>query len=93
MSEQSPAFSKKYESTGGARTLSPGQLGLNESGWTIDGEIHKDYYQWVNEFSATHPEYGRVWGDYESVVYADSEVAFNHFVKHHPPDEWSYLDI
>ena len=63
------------------------------SGWTITGEVKEDYYAWVNEFSAHHPEYGSVYGNFEEKVYADSHEALNHFVKHHPPEEWDYKDI
>ena len=42
-------------------------------GWTICGCISEDYYYWVNGFDASHPVFGRVWGDFEDVVYADSQ--------------------
>ncbi len=76
-----------------AYTLRPSDLGVNASGWTIDGAIIEDYYEWVNEFEATHPDFGRVWGDYEDVVYADSKEAFDDFYQKHPPDQWDYWDI
>jgi hypothetical protein len=63
------------------------------SGWTITGEVHEDYYYWVNEFTAHHPEYGSVRGDFENKVYVDSHDALNHFVKNHPPEDWDYHDI
>lgn len=76
-----------------AFTLDPSELGEHASGWVISGEIHEDWYEWVNEFEATHPDFGRVWGNFEEVVYADSEEAFEHFYKNHPPNEWDYWDI
>lgn len=76
-----------------AYTLSPDELGVNESGWTIVGDIHEDYFEWVNEFEATHPIYGRVWGDFENTVYADSDVGYEHFYKNHTPQSWDYWDI
>ena len=76
-----------------ALTLSPSDIGVNESGWTIEGQIHEDYFEWVNEFEATHPDFGRVWGDFEDVVYADSEKAFEHFYENHSPSSWDYYDI
>ncbi len=82
-----------YEGGHLAFTLNPSDLGLNESGWTIAGEVHEDYYEWVNSFEATHPDFGRVWGDYEDEVHADSEAAFEHFYKNHPPQPWDYWDI
>ncbi len=76
-----------------ALTLHPSELGVNESGWSISGQVHEDYYEWVNYFEAVHPVFGRVWGDFEDVVYADSEEAFNDFYKNHEPIHWDYWDI
>lgn len=65
----------------------------HEDGWTIKGEVHEDYCTWVNEFEASHPIYGRVWGDFENKVYADSEEGFNQFYQNHKPEAWDYADI
>jgi hypothetical protein len=62
-------------------------------GWTVWGRVHEDYYEWVNEFEAHHPSFGRVWGDFESEVFADSEAAYDAFFKHHAPTQWDYHDI
>jgi len=62
-------------------------------GWTIKGEVKEDYYSWVNEFEASHPQYGRVWGDFEVEVHADSEEGFADFYAKHPPEAWDYADI
>lgn len=91
-------FSKKFDRNvygawSPARTLSPADLGLQPSGWTILGEVQEDYYQWVNYFEAYHPDYGWVKGDFEDEVQAESEEAFNHFMEHHPYEEWDYGDI
>jgi hypothetical protein len=97
-------FGMDFNSSGGALTLSPtavtdsGASGgthtrAHESGWTITGEIHEDYYEWVNDFEATHPTFGKVWGNFESVVHADSEEGFAHFWKNHEPTAWDYMDI
>jgi hypothetical protein len=85
--EYSPDFKSQ------ARTLSPHQLGTHPSGWTIVGEVWKDYYEWVNEFEATHPTLGWVRGDFESLVEAKSKKAFEHFIANHEPEEWDYWDI
>jgi hypothetical protein len=66
---------------------------IHPDGWTIEGEVHEDYYYWVNEFKAKHPKYGKVWGDFEEEVFADSEEGFKHFYKYHTPEEWDYADI
>lgn len=76
-----------------ALTLYPEDLGTHEDGWTVTGDVVEDYYEWVNEFEAIHPVFGRVWGDFEHEVYADSEEGFAHFFEHHPPNEWDYGDI
>lgn len=76
-----------------ARTLRPEDNGTHPSGWTIVGEVHEDYFEWVNEFEASHPDFGRVWGDFEEEVFADSQEAYDHFFAHHPPHEWDYWDI
>lgn len=64
----------------------------HDDGWTITGEIHEDYYVWVNDFEATHPTLGRVWGNFEGEVKATSKAAFDHFWKHHEPEAWDYYD-
>ncbi len=76
-----------------ALTLSPECIGVNDSGWTITGEIHEDNYQWVNEFEAKHPEYGKLFGDFEHTVFYEKEEGFQHFWEHHEPEAWDYYDI
>jgi len=84
---------EQTENSHDALTLDPSDLGVNESGWEIKGEVIEDWYEWVNAFEATHPDFGRVWGDFESFVYADSEQGFKHFYENHPPTSWDYWDI
>lgn len=62
-------------------------------GWTIAGIICEDYYYWVNHFEASHPVFGRVWGNFDEEVYADSEAAFQDFYARHTPEAWDYGDI
>lgn len=76
-----------------ARTLSPKVLGQNDSGWFISGEIHEDYYKWVSDFVAIHPTFGCVRGNFQSIVYADSQEAYDDFCTAHPFDSWDYQDI
>ena len=76
-----------------ARTLCPSLLGANGSGWIIDGEVHEDWYEWVNYFEAFHPDYGWVKGDYEDCLEAYSQEGLDHFMANHPPEEWDYWDI
>lgn len=87
-------YGQHFESHyGGALTLNPNFIGKNKSGWTISGDIKEDYYTWVNEFVAEHPVYGKIRGDFEKTVYAESEEAFNHFYENHKPSDWDYQDI
>lgn len=88
-------FTKKYtkEFSHFARTLPADCIGNNKSGWIIEGEIHEDYYLWVNEFKAFHPNYGYVEGDFETAVKATSEKTLNKFLEDHPFEEWDYYDI
>ena len=97
-------FGKDFDSEDGALTLNTCEVtkGDKESGihqrkhkdgWTIKGEICEDYFVWVNKFEAKHPEYGRVWGDFEDKVYADSEKGFQDFYNNHTPEAWNYGDI
>ena len=97
-------FGVDFHSPGGALTLPPEAVDKNDSqggvhtrthksGWSILGEIKEDYYTWVNEFEAHHPVYGKVWGDFEDEVYADSEEGFADFYKNHPPSAWDYQEI
>ena len=81
-------------STGDARTLSPDDIGTHKDGWTITGEIHEDYFYWVNDFDAIHKN-GRwfVKGNFQGIIEASSEKALEDFIKHHPYHEWDYGDI
>ena len=76
-----------------ALTLSPDDVGCHQDGWSISGAIHEDYYEWVNDFEASHPAFGRVWGNFEDKVFADSEAGFEAFYAAHPPSSWDYWDI
>ena len=76
-----------------ARTLSPFDLGENDSGWTITGQVVEDYYEWVNYFEAVHAAYGELKGDFEHEVTAESQEAYDHFIKNHPFAVWDYYDI
>lgn len=76
-----------------ARTLEPSDLGSHDSGWTVEGLVLEDYYEWVSVFKATHAVYGIIEGDFEDEVVAESQEALDHFLKHHPYNEWDYWDI
>jgi hypothetical protein len=42
---------------------------------------------------ATHPVYGKIEGDFEIEVTAESQEALDHFLDNHPFEEWDYWDI
>ena len=97
-------FGKDFNSSEGALTLPATEVcdtGASEGyhskthddGWTIEGEIQEDYYLWVNEFKATHPKLGKVWGNFEDTVFATSKEAYDDFYSKHKPEEWDYGDI
>jgi hypothetical protein len=78
-----------------ACTLSPNVLSIFIDDWTVTGEVHEDYFEWINEFEATHPKYGWVRGDFEKTVYASSQKAYTEFTSHeeYHPKHWDYADI
>jgi hypothetical protein len=63
------------------------------SGWTITGKVVIDYYTWINDFNAIHPEYGFVRGNFEGLVEVSSMKAYHNFMKHHSPEKFDYQDI
>ena len=87
-------FKIEFEKIGHmARTLPAKNGFIEETGWTIDAKICEDWYKWINDFSASHPKYGSVKGNFESVVEATSKKAYEQFIKDHPYHEWDYYDI
>lgn len=98
-------FGKDFNSEGGALTLEVSEVtdvaGIESGthslthgdGWAISGEVREDYYTWVNDFEALHPQFGKVWGNFENEVYADSEEGFADFFAKHAPTAWDYADI
>ena len=87
-------YPNPYLATDSANTLRPTDIGLHHNGWTVTGEIHEDWYEWVNYFEASHPKYGQVKGDFEnSTLQATSEKALREFCKHFKPESWDYQDI
>ena len=96
-------FRIDFDSPGGALTLKTSEVlkgsytGISQrthsDGWTIKGKIHEDFYSFVQDFEAAHPTYGKVWGNFENMVFADSEEGYQHFYKNHTPKAWDYGDI
>lgn len=97
-------FGIDFDSDGGALTLREKEVSerpvdggvhtrTHADGWTITGEVHEDWVTWVNEFKAEHPLFGKVWGNFEERVFADSEEGFENFYENHTPEAWDYCDI
>ena len=97
-------FGVDFHSMDGALTLEPSEVTntdaecgrftkTHNSGWTITANLCEDYFVWINSFEASHPKYGRICGDFEDIVYSDSEEGFQHFYKNHSPTAWDYGDI
>ncbi len=93
-------YTKKFHPSGTvtycqwANTLGPEDLGFHpESGWTVTGDVQEDWFEWVNYFEATHPVYGKITGDFEDEVTAESKDALDNFLESHQPQEWDYWDI
>ena len=98
-------FGKDFSSKKGALTLKASEVCKGKidvghfskkhpDGWKIEGFVYGDGERfWVNEFMATHPDYLRVFGDFEYEIVCDSEEGFNNFMKNHSPEEWDYEEI
>lgn len=71
--------------------ISPGTFTKKQdSGWTIQATPKRDYYAWINCFSASHDKYGSVRGNFEHLITYDSKEGFDHFLQHHRPEIWDY---
>lgn len=88
LSLSSSSVDPKGCGTGGEKMIA-----THRSGWTIEGVLKEDWFTWVNEFVATHPRFGKVTGDFMTKIKASSQEAFNHFWKHHEPNDWDPQDI
>lgn len=86
----------KFSATGTlARTLAGRVVKIpaaEQNGWRVSGEVHEDYYCWVNSFSAHKGNY-KVEGDFEKEVRASSKAAFFDFTHSVEVREWDYMDI
>lgn len=78
-----------------ARTLEP-RIGFNENtGWTVIGKVHEDYYKWINDFEAYKGKGKRYYvkGDFEDTIKTSSLKALDDFLSHYAVNEWDYYDI
>lgn len=79
---------------GGECDTSSGKFSkTHDNGWTIKGTVVEDYYRWINEFEATHPKLGKVWGNFESEVFFTSKEGYKDFSEKFPVERWDYRDI
>ena len=98
-------FEVKFANDDMAHTLDPEEVCENHrsltgassrthvDGWTISGSVCEDYFYWVNDFEACHPIFGRVAGNFEEKLVADSKEAYDAFYASHGPSIWDYGDI
>lgn len=79
-----------------ARTLQASSIGTHENGWTVQGQIHDDYWDWVNYFEAFKGDMqNKMWvvGDFESKIRASSKEALEDFLRYFEVEFWDYNDI
>lgn len=81
-----------------ALTLSPYILDKqNKNDWFFKAKIQEDYYQWINFFEATHPKYGKIFGDFEIGIHypKENKEALNDFLEKtfQYLNLWDYMDI
>lgn len=76
----------------GAYTLDPSSASEIRDGWKLKGEVHYDYYSWINYFEAKK---GLNWvkGDFEKEVTCSSLKAFDDFLSNFEVESWDYADI
>lgn len=65
----------------------------HKDGWTISAIIEYDYYVWIESFRAYHPKYGKIYGDLNNLIKAESIEAYEHFIKYHPIKKFDLHDI
>ena len=99
-------YGKDFHSEGGSLNLYAAEVSpydvdfpdveypkIHDDGWKITAKVHEDYYEWIENFKAEHPIYGKVWGNFQDKVFADSEEGYQHFYKNHTPFAWDHDDI
>jgi hypothetical protein len=68
----------------------------HKNGWTISGKIVEDWVSWVPFITASHKNYGIIYGDFseEIIVVSDNpDKALFHFLDNNMPLVWSSWDI
>ena len=68
----------------------------HKNGWTISGQIVEDWVSWVPFITASHKNYGIIYGDFseEIIVVSDnSDKALFHFLDNNMPLVWTSWDI
>lgn len=66
----------------------------HKNGWTISGQIVEDYVSWVPFITASHKNYGIIYGDFseEIIVVSDNpDKALFHFLDNNMPLVWKFL--
>lgn len=65
----------------------------HEDGWTISAKIEHYHYVWIETFKASHPKYGRIYGNLNESIKVQSLKAYEHFIKYHPLKKFYLHDI
>lgn len=64
----------------------------HKDGWIIVGIMENDWYSWVIDFHAFHPDFGDVWR-VKNHIFADSKLGYENFIKNHPLEIFDLHDI
>ena len=59
---------------------------IHADGWTITGKLHADWFITVEDFTATHPKFGILKGNFAKKITATSKEAYEHFIANHRVD-------
>lgn len=68
----------------------------HDNGWTVSAEIQADYYTWISNLTAEHPEYGTVqMNGADQIFTASSMQAYDQFDSAFGKwfQQWDYQDI
>jgi len=67
---------------------------IHNSGWTISANLDADYYVWIDYFTASHSEFGKIIGNLkENEIITDSEEGYTHFINNHKIETFDLYDI
>ena len=78
-----PALERPY--TNRSVSFNTNVIGKHNSGWIIKGDISDDDHMTrVDDFSAKHPKFGEVFGNFNGTIYAEERESILKLLKSHP---------